>query len=150
MSSLKATECWTGRTFPSKVFLFEKCLLYTKMINENSLGYRNHFSFTSGFAFNTKDSQMSFRVCGINKKVDVVFSSDNMESIVEMKKLINRFYDPRRSGDSAFVDGCNELLISEEDLCLTSDEDEDWVVAESVGDAPMNLGEEKFKNVSLT
>lgn len=93
---------------------------------------------------------MSFRVSGVNKKLDVVFSSDNMESIVEIKKVINRFYDPRCSGDSAFVDGSHELMIFEEDPCLTSDEDEDWVVAESAGDSPKNLGEKKFKDISLT
>lgn len=91
------------------------------------LGYRNHFLFMSGIAFVTRESQVYFRITSGNKKHEVVFSSDKIESIAEMRKLINVYYDPRRSGDSAFVDG-SELMISE-DQEMVSD-DEDWIVAE--------------------
>lgn len=123
----------------SKVFIFEKCLLYTKIINESTLGYRTHFAFNAGFAFITDGSQVSFRVSGVKKKHDVDFSSDNIESIVEMKKLINQFYDPRRSADSAFVDG-HELMITENEE-LT--DDEDWVVTD---DEEMNQKGERNLN----
>lgn len=56
------------------------------------------------------------------------FSSANIESISEIKKIINQFYDPRRSGDSAFVDG-NELMICE-DQDTATDDDEDWVMSD--------------------
>lgn len=111
------------------------------MISDNTLGYRNHFPFASGFAFDTKESQVSFRVCGVRKKQDVIFSSDNIESIASMKMLINKFYDPRRSADSAFVEG-NELMICE-DQDITTDDDEEWVVAECDSNLT-NLGEEKI------
>lgn len=127
-STLKVTEVFPGRTFTSKVFLFEKCLMYTKVISENSLGYRNHFTFGAQCSFDTKESPVSIRVCGVNKKHDVILSSDNIESIAEMKKLINQFYDPRCSADSAFVDG-NELMICEDQDITTDDEDE-WLLAE--------------------
>lgn len=95
--------------------------MYTKIVHDGTLGYRNHFLFNSGIGFFTKESQVSFRISGANKKQDVIFSSDNIENIAEMKKLVNQFYDPRRSGDSAFVEG-NELMI-------TSD-DEDWLLTD--------------------
>lgn len=104
--------------------------MYTKIINVNALGYRNHFPFNAGFAFVTTESQMSFRICGASKKHDVIFSSDKIENVAEMKKIINQFYDPRRSSDSAFVDG-SELMICEDQDMAT--DDEDWSIAE--GDA---------------
>lgn len=55
----------------------------------------------------------------------MIFSSNNIESIAEMKRLINQFYDPRRSNDSAFVEG-NELMICEDQDGITA-EDEDWI-----------------------
>lgn len=128
-SVLKAHETYTGKLFTSKVFIFEKCLLYTKMINSSTLGYRNHFSFEKGFAFCTQESHVSFRISGVSKKHDVVFSSDNIEAIVEMKKLISQFYDPRRSSDSA-------ISISDDQEMFTDDEN-DWVM-EDGKDASMN------------
>jgi RhoGEF domain len=142
-ASLRVNECAMNRTFASKIFLFEKCLMYTKVINENSLGYRNHFPFDTSCSFDTKESPVSIRVCGPSKKHDVIISSDNIESIAEMKKLINQFYDPRRSGDSAFVDG-NELMICEDQDIPTDDDDGDdedeWLIAE-YGANQINLGE---------
>lgn len=120
---LKAQELVTGRSFPSKVFVFEKCLMYTKMINSSTLGYRNHFCFDKGFAFHTQECQVSIRITGISRKHDVIFSTDSIEAIVEIKKLINQFYDPRRSSDSAF----SSLQISEDREMLT-DDDSDWVM----------------------
>lgn len=140
-STLRAQECFTNRVFASKVFIFEKCLLYTKMINDNVLGYRNHFPFAPGITFNMKESQVSFRVGGsVSKKQDVIFSSDNIESIASIKMLINQFYDHRRSSDFSYVDG-NELMICE-DQDITTDDDEDWIVAECESNL-INLGEEK-------
>lgn len=52
-----------------------------------------------------------------------------------MKRLINQFYDPRRSNDSAFVDG-NELMICEDQDIADF---EDWVVTDCAS---------KSKNVS--
>lgn len=138
-TTLKAYEFFTDRAFISKVFLFEKCLLYTRVVKDNALGYRNHFMFNSGVGFNT-ESQVSFRVSKANKKHDVIFSSDNIESIAEMKKLIRRFHDPRNSNDSAFVDG-NELMITEEAAVA----EDDWVLAEC--DANKTLGERIFKTM---
>jgi RhoGEF domain len=135
-------EIATNRSFSSKIFLFEKCLMYTKVINENSLGYRNHFPFDTSCSFDTKESPVSIRVCGRNKKHDVIISSENIESIAEMKKLINQFYDPRRSGDSAFVDG-NELMSCEDQDIPTDEDGEDedeWLLAE-FGANQINLGE---------
>lgn len=126
-ATFKAFEYLTSRSFPSKVFLFEKCLLYTKIVDGNLLGYRDHFRFISGISLNL-ESQVSFRISSGSKKDEVVFSSGNIESISEMKKLISRFYDPRRSADSAFVDG-NELMIIE-DQDMSQIDDEEWVVAE--------------------
>lgn len=64
---------------------------------------------------------MSIRITdNMQKKHDIRMSSQTLEIVVEMKKLINQFYDPRRSNDSAFVD-VHELMISEE---LTDDEDD--------------------------
>lgn len=100
-------------------------MLYTKIINGNMLGYRNHFPFMSGFAFVTRESQVYFRIFGGDKKHEVVFSSDKIESIAEMRKLINVYYDPRRSGDSAFADG-SELMVTDQEMVT---DDEDWVVA---------------------
>lgn len=121
-----AKEPFASRTFPSKVFLFERCLLYTKFSGCGSLRYRDHFAFKT--AFITQESHVSIRVSGPNKKQDVVFSSDNIDRIANMKKHINQFYDPRQSGDSAFVDG-NELMICEDQDVMT-DDDEDWTVTE--------------------
>lgn len=135
---LKAYEFATDRAFTSKVFLFEKCLLYTRVIKDDSLGYRNHFMFNSGFGFNTRDSQVSIRINGPSKKHDVIFSSDNIESIAEMKKLIKQFHDPRRSNDSAFID-YGELMITEEAMS-----DDDWVLADC--DAK-TLGERIYKKM---
>lgn len=65
---------------------------------------------------------MSIRITdNMQKKHDIRLSSQTLEIVVEMKKLINQFYDPRRSNDSAFVD-VHELMISEE---LTDDEDDE-------------------------
>lgn len=120
IATLKAFECATGRTFNSKVFVFEKCLLYTKVINESSSGYRSHYPFNGSFAFIMNESILSIRVTGsVKKKFDVEFTSENLESISEMKKAINQFYDPRRSADSAFTE---ELMIIE-DQHLTDDDD---------------------------
>lgn len=71
---------------------------------------------------------MSIKVCGVNKKQDVIFSSDNIESIAVIKKLVNNYYGPRRSADSAFVDGHELLTITEEQEFMS--EDDEWVVSE--------------------
>lgn len=44
-----------------------------------------------------------------------------------MKKLINQFYDPRQSNDSAFVDG-NELMIFEDQDNIAGDES--WIMTD--------------------
>lgn len=122
-SVFKIVELEMRKTFPGKVFLFEKCLLYTRIINNHALSYRNHFNFNSNFAFLTRESQMSIRITdNMHKKYDILLSSENIKIVAEMKKLINQFYDPRRSSDSAFVDSAHELMISE---VLTDDEDDD-------------------------
>lgn len=121
ISTLKAFECATGRSFNSKVFVFEKCLLYTKIITDSSLGYRSHYPFNGSFAFVMNESLSSIRVTGgVKKKFDVEFSSENIENIAEIKKAINQFYDPRRSTDSAFTE---ELLLITEEHDMTDDED---------------------------
>lgn len=127
-SVFKIVELDVRRTFTGKVFLFEKCLLYTRIINNHALSYRNHFNFHSNFAFLTRETQTSIRITdNMHKKNDILLSSEDIEIVAEMKKLINQFYDPRRSSDSAFVDA-HELMISE---VLTDDEDDDvgndWV-----------------------
>lgn len=129
-SEFKVQECSSNRSFASKVFLFEKCLLYTKIMSESTLGYRNHFLFASRYAFITNDSLRSFRICGDSKKYDVIFSSDNIERIASMKKLINQFYDQRRSADSAFIDG-SENMICDYQQTSTDEEDDDWMVVEN-------------------
>lgn len=118
---LKAYECATQKSFNSKVFVFEKCLLYTKIISDSSLGYRSHYPFNGSFAFVMNESLSSIRVTGsVKRKFDVEFSSENIENIAEIKKAINLFYDPRRSTDSAFTE---ELMIIEnQDMT----DDEDW------------------------
>ncbi|CRK96804.1 CLUMA_CG009904, isoform A [Clunio marinus] len=132
-STFKAIEDFLNRKFTSKVFIFEKCFLYTKVINNNVLGYRNHFFFGASFSF-VRDDRDKFKIGGVSKKHDVTFSSDNIESIAEIKKIIDQLHNPRRSGDSAFVEG-SELMISEDQDILTTDddndEDEEWVVTES-------------------
>lgn len=74
---------------------------------------------------------MSIKITdSLHKKSDILMSSDKREIIDEMKSLINQFYDPRKSSDSAcFVDG-HELMINE---FLTDDEvddkeDEGWLL----------------------
>lgn len=82
------------------------------------------------------------RISGGNKKHDVLFSSDNIENIAQIKKLIQMFYDPRRSGDSAFVDGStNELMISEDQEMMS--EDEDWIVTECGSPKNSNNGKKE-------
>lgn len=132
---VKAEE--SNRSFSSKVFVFEKCLLYTRVIKDNAIGYRNHFMFNSCFGFNIKDSQVSIRVNTTNKRNDVIFSSDNIESIAEIKKLIKQFHDPRRSNDSAFVDGNG-----------TGNETDDgeWALVDH-DDVNPKLGERLFKTM---
>lgn len=124
-SVFKITELSTRKSFPGKVFVFEKCLLYTRIIGShgsNALSYRHHFNFVSNFAFLTNEDQMSIRITDtMQKRHDIRMSSQTLEIVVEMKKLINQFYDLRRSNDSAFVD-VHELMISEE---LTDDEDDE-------------------------
>lgn len=140
--TLKVQECSTNRTFPCRVFLFEKCLLYAKIISDATLGYRNHFSFGSGSSFDTKDSQVSFRVCGASKKQDVIFSCDNIESIANIKTLINQFCD-QRCYDSSFL-GDQELNICE-DTNITTDDEDDWIVAECDTEF-VNLGKKQLCN----
>lgn len=119
-SQFKIVELDTRKTFPGKVFVFEKCLLYARIIGNFALSYRNHFKFNSKFAFLTNEDQLSIRITdNMQKKHDILLSSLSVEIVAEMKKLINQFYDPRRSNDSAFVD-VHELMISEDD-----DDDED-------------------------
>lgn len=128
---LKAFESATGRTFNSKVFVYEKCLLYTKIISESSLGYRSHYLFNGSFAFIMNESLLSIRVTGsVKKKFDVEFTSESLESISEIKKAINQFYDPRRSTDSAFTE---ELMIIE-DQHLTDEEDWENIKPDELGE----------------
>lgn len=101
--------------------------------------------FNSGVGFNTKESNVSFRVNEANKKHDVIFSSDNIENVAEMKKLIMQFHDPRRSIDSAFADGNddpNTAMMITEDAAMVED---GWVFAEC--DANRTLGERIFQKV---
>lgn len=104
--------------------------MYTKLINNTTLGYRNHFGFNKSFTFVTQESHVSFRVINSSGKSEVIFSSDNIEAVVEMKKLIRQFYEP---SDSAF----SSLPVSEDCEMFTDDEDE-WVIEDGT-DASKNI-----------
>lgn len=112
--------------------------MYTKLINNTTLGYRNHFGFNKGFGFYTQESHVSLRVTNNSGKNEVTFSSDNIEAIVEMKKLITQFYEP---SDSTF----SSVPLAGDYEMFTDDED-DWVL-EDAKDASMNLKLELLCNI---
>ena len=49
-----------------------------------------------------------------------------------MKKLIRRYYDPRRSGDSGFSLE-KELVINENQYMSEDENDDDWIVTDEMG-----------------
>ena len=122
--TLQAKEVATDLTFPTKLFIFDRFLLYTKMISNISLAYRNHFSFTTGFSFMLQESRYAFRVSDGNRSNDVLFFSfENVDAVSDVKKLIGQYYDPRRSNDSAF-----SSMPAPEECETTSDDDSEWEI----------------------
>jgi hypothetical protein len=109
-------------SYKGKVFLFEKCILYTRIISNHMLSYRNHFNFNSTYTFFTRNSPASIKITdNLNKKSDILISSDEQKIIDEMKVLIKKFHNTRISNYSDCCVDSHELAISE---ILTDDEDD--------------------------
>ena len=126
-ATLQAKEVGTDLTFPTKLFIFDRFLLYTKMISNISLTYRNHFSFTAGFSFMLQESRYAFRVSDGNRTNDVIFFSfENVDAVSDAKKIIGQFYDPRRSNDSAF-----SSMPATEESEIISDDDSEWEIEDT-------------------
>lgn len=77
------------RRYKGKVFLFEKCIIYTEQLNKNKLLYRGHFRhITLGFTF--EDQRNYFRLYNERKgNQDIEFSSD-AQTIQQWIQMLNR------------------------------------------------------------
>lgn len=64
------------RRYKGKVFLFEKCIIYTEQLSKNKLLYRGHFRhITLGFTF--EDQRNYFRLYNERKgNQEIEFSAD--------------------------------------------------------------------------
>lgn len=64
------------RRYKGKLFLFEKCIIYTELISKSKLIYRGHFRHaTLGFTF--EDQRNYFRLYNERKgNQEIEFSSD--------------------------------------------------------------------------
>lgn len=77
------------RRYKGKVFLFEKCIIYTEQVSKNKLLYRGHFRHvTLGFTF--EDQRNYFRLYNERKgNQDIEFSSD-AQTIQLWIQMLNR------------------------------------------------------------
>lgn len=139
------------KAFPCKIFLFEQCLLYTKVINHNGqnlLSYRDHFTFGSNFVMSLKRTQQMLIVGDIISNRYVSFTASDYEAVLELYDFVKSLYHPRYSNDSlksleypryssdsAFAEG-NEMNLEvpniDEDEIVVNESmaDNDWVVTD--------------------
>lgn len=75
------------RRYKGKVFLFEKCIIYTEIIMKNRLSYRGHFrQATLGFSFDCQRNY--FRLYNERKgQQDIEFSTDPITLQLWLKTL---------------------------------------------------------------
>lgn len=90
------------RFFYGEIFLFEKCLMYTRKVEENSLSYRDKFKYGPGVIAELHQEERSLTLTEGAKVVS--FTARSIEKIIQVYDLIQS-YDPRKSSDSAFFDG---------------------------------------------
>lgn len=125
----QAYEHFNQRSLQCKVFLFERCIIYTKIIDKGTLGFRDSFHFNANFFLNDGKSKHQLQVGDMISNRFVTFSSDQIDTMIELKRLIRQFYDPRTSGDSALGSEVSyPSTISQttqlDDFIVTSEDDE--------------------------
>jgi hypothetical protein len=89
------------RFFYGEIFLFEKWLMYTKRLDK-SLLYRDRFKYGPSVALEFNPDERSLTISEGGRVVS--FIATTIEKIIKFNDLIRGFYDPRKSGDSAFFD----------------------------------------------
>jgi hypothetical protein len=93
------------RFYFGEIFLFEKCLIYTKKSEggeAKALLYRDKFKFGPSVTFELRQDERTLTMVEGTRAVS--FTAKSIEKILKFNDLIRGLYDPRKSSDSAFFD----------------------------------------------
>ena len=87
MSEFDMYECAERRRFRGKVFLFERCILYTEQIDKEHLIYKGHYEDDKLGMMSCTDYKFKLFSQRINQQ-EIDFSSD-INTITDWTKRIN-------------------------------------------------------------
>lgn len=126
--------------------------MYTKVHDGTALGYRDHFTFGPNISINLKEAEEMVTIGDTLNNKYVSFTSESYESLIEFYRLIKTFYDPRKSGDSAFVDGSEINFPSTTSLHDINNknltDDEDWISIQEKQTSSHDCNEEEILEVA--
>ena len=103
--------------------------MYAKVHNRDGktlLSFRDHFMFGPTISLNSSYSQQSLIIGDSVTNRYASFSSDDYETILELRETIKSLYNPRHSNDSAFT----EENLEDEELVVNESMADDWIVTD--------------------